>query len=288
MAYEAVYLAGSILIIAVMAAAAGELLHTTLGFNKWFGVSIIIIAVGFLNYKGDETIAKLETIGTIALFITYFLFASSIFSTRGEAIAETFGQWKTSFTGTTAPVGVALATGILYVGYNLGVYPASFFTYRTIETRKQSVVAGLISGLLMTTPWFLTYFAMMAFYSEPDVLQAAVPWLAMLKNFHPLYIILFSIVVGWTLIETATGVIHGFIGRIDAEARTKGRQLKKVHKALISLTALIAALLLSQVGIIDLVARGYTLLAYGLIAVYALPLLVCSPWLFKTNQSVRN
>ncbi|QOI97241.1 MAG: hypothetical protein HRU69_06945 [Flammeovirgaceae bacterium] len=284
--YEAVYLSGSILIIAVMAAAAGELLHNTLGINNWFGISIIIITVGFLNYKGDETIAKLETLGTIALFITYFLFAASIFNTRGEAIAETFRQWNTSFTGTTASVGVVLTTGILYVGYNLGVYPASFFTYRAIETRRQSVAAGLLSGLLMTTPWFLTYFAMMAFYAEPEILQSAVPWLAMLQNFPPAYIILFSIVVGWTLIETATGVIHGFIGRIDAEAQSKGRQLKKGHKALISLTALIAALFLSQVGIIDLVAKGYTLLAYGLIAVYALPLLAYSPWLFKSNQVV--
>lgn len=284
-AYEAVYLAGSILIIAVMAAAAGELLHTTLGFNKWLGVSIIIVTVGFLNYKGDETIAKLETLGTIALFIAYILFTASIFNTRSEAIAETFRQWNTSYTGITASIGVVVSTGILYVGYNLGVYPASFFTFRNIETRKQSVIAGFISGLLMTIPWFLTYFALMAFYSEPHILQTAVPWLAMLQNFHPAYIVLFSIVVGWTLIETATGVIHGFIGRIEAEAQNRGKQLKKIHKALISLTALIAALFLSQVGIIDLVARGYALLAYALIAVYALPLLFYGVTLFKEKKS---
>lgn len=286
-AYEAVYLALIILIIAVMAAAAGELLHTTMGFNKWLGVAIIIVTVGFLNYKGDETIARLETIGTIALFATYLFFSISIFAMKGGAISETFRQWDTSHFDDPPSLGLLLLTGIIYVGYNLGVYPASFFTYRALETRKQSCVAGLISGLLMTVPWFLTYFALMAFYTNKPTLQAAVPWLEMLRGFHPAYIILFSIVVGWTLIETATGVIHGFIGRIEAAAQTKGTRLKKSHKAMISLAALVAALVLSQVGIIDLVAKGYTLMAYAMIAVYALPLLFYAIVLFKEKTPLR-
>ncbi|HMQ01440.1 MAG TPA: hypothetical protein PKC24_16780, partial [Cyclobacteriaceae bacterium] len=172
--------------------------------------------------------------------------------------------------------GLALWTGILYVGYNLGVYPASMFTYKNIQTRKQSIIAGLIAGLLMTFPWFLTYFAIMAFYPDAQVLEAGVPWLQMLQNFHPAYVIAFSIVVGWTLIETATGMIHGFIGRIDNELKQKGRPLKKMSKAYIALAALLAALLLSQIGIIDLVAKGYGFMAYALITVYALPILFFS------------
>ena len=89
-AYEIVYLMLAILIIAVMAAAAGEILNNTLGFNRWVGVSLIIVLVGFLNYKGDDVITKLETIGTIALFSAYIIFSIAVFSTRGSAIAEVF------------------------------------------------------------------------------------------------------------------------------------------------------------------------------------------------------
>jgi uncharacterized membrane protein YkvI len=284
MAYEAVYLALSILIIAVMAAAAGELLHTTLGFNKWLGVAIIIITVGFLNYKGDETIARLETIGTVALFATYLFFSISIFAMKGGAITETFRQWDTSYFADPPSLGLLLLTGILYVGYNLAVYPASFFTYRNITTRRQSLLAGLISGLLMTIPWFLTYFALMAFYPDKTVVEASVPWLVMLQSFRPGFVVAFSVVVGWTLIETATGMIHGFIGRIDEEAKQKGKPLKKVTKAVISFAALLAALLLAQVGIIDLVAKGYAMMAYAMIAVYALPLLFNAVALLKKTQ----
>ena len=282
--YEVVYLALSILIIAVMAAAAGEILYTTFGFTKWIGVMAIIVVVGFLNYKGDETIARLETIGTVALFATYLVFSIRIFSSKGELIRQTFISWNTGFLADPPTLLLLISTGILYVGYNLGVYPASFFTYKLLHTKRQSIVAGLVAGLLMTIPWFLTYFALMAFYPDEQILGSSVPWLSMLKGFPPGFLVAFGVVVGWTLIETATGVIHGFITRISAEAERKGKVLRKMTKAYISIGALLAALLLAQVGIIDLVAKGYTWMAYAMIAVYALPLIYHAPVLLFTRK----
>jgi len=275
-AYEIVYLLLAVLIIAVMASAAGEILNQTLNFNNWVGVLLITVMVGFLNYKGEEMIAKLETIGSIALFIAYFIFTFSVFGSKGDAILQTFRDWNTSYLPEPPGLGILLWTGILYVGYNLAVYPASFFTFRDIHSRKESVIAAIISGLLMTIPWFLTYFAIMAFYPDKNVLESSVPWLQMLKEFHPILIAIFGVVVGWTLIETATGMIHAFISRIETEANEQGTPLKKITKAYISFAALIASLILAQVGIIDLVAKGYTIMAYAMIAVYAVPLLIFS------------
>jgi uncharacterized membrane protein YkvI len=273
-AYEIVYLLLAILIIAVMASAAGEILHQTMHLNNWIGVVLITVVVGFLNYKGEETIAKLETIGSVALFIAYFIFTFAVFGTKGAAIMRTFKDWNTSYLPEAPGMGLLLWTGILYVGYNLAVYPASFFTFKDIHSRKESFIAAVVSGLMMTIPWFLTYFAIMAYYPDKGVLESTVPWLKMLEEFNPMLIVVFGIVVGWTLIETATGMIHAFISRIETEAIQKGKPLQKITKAYISLAALIASLILSQVGIIDLVAKGYTMMAYAMIAVYAVPLLI--------------
>jgi uncharacterized membrane protein YkvI len=282
-AYEIVYLLLAVLIIAVMASAAGEILHQTLNFNSWVGVVLIIVVVGFLNYKGEETIAKLETIGSVALFIAYFVFTFYVFGSKGDAILQTFRDWNTSYQTESPGIGILVWTGILYVGYNLAVYPASFFTFREIYSRKESIVASIVAGLLMTIPWFLTYFAIMAYYPDKSVLESTVPWLKMLEEFNPVLIIVFGIVVGWTLIETATGMIHAFISRVETEAIEKGAPLKKITKAIISLGALIASLILAQVGIIDLVAKGYTIMAYAMIAVYAVPLLILSGRFLKSN-----
>jgi uncharacterized membrane protein YkvI len=281
-AYEIVYLLLAILIIAVMASAAGEILNQTLHFNKWVGVILITVVVGFLNYKGEEMIAKLETIGSVALFIAYVIFTFSVFGSKSDAIIKTFNNWDTSYLPDGAGMGILVWTGILYVGYNLAVYPASFFTFKDLHTRKETLLAALFSGLLMTIPWFLTYFAMMAYYPDKNILESTVPWLKMLEEFNPILIVVFGIVVGWTLIETATGMIHAFISRVETEAIQKRRPLKKMTKAIISLTALVASLILAQVGIIDLVAKGYTIMAYAMIAVYAVPLLLYAPrLLFK-------
>jgi uncharacterized membrane protein YkvI len=120
-AYEITYLLLAILIIAVMAAAAGEILNNTLGFNQWVGVMLIVVLVGLLNYKGDKVITKLETIGTIALFSAYIIFSIAVFSTRGSAITDVFTNWDTSCLPDAPHFGLLVWTGILYVGYNLAV-----------------------------------------------------------------------------------------------------------------------------------------------------------------------
>lgn len=77
----------------------------------------------------------------------------------------------------------------------------------------------------MTIPWFFTYFAVMAFYPDPQVLGASVPWLTMLGavSGSPLLVIVFGVVVGWTLIETATGMIHALLERIDKGLADAGK-----------------------------------------------------------------
>ncbi|MEP2669868.1 MAG: hypothetical protein ABJH04_12770 [Cyclobacteriaceae bacterium] len=285
-AYEISYLILGILIIAVMASAAGEILNNTLGFNVWVGIVLIILLVGFLNYMGENFIASMKTVGTIALFGAYTIFGVSVFINRSDQIAEVFSSWNTSFTPEPAGILLLIWTGITYVGYNLAVYPATFFTIKNIQTKKESITAGFIAGLLMTIPWFLTYVAIMAYYPSEDVLGASVPWLKMLEPFGATFVVIFGIVVGWTLVETATGIIHAFIGRIDAEVFQKSKQyLSGSRKALISLVALVAAMLLAQVGIIDLIAKGYSYMAYAMIVFYGLPLLVAAPKLLFKRES---
>lgn len=136
----------------------------------------------------------------------------------------------------------------------------------------------------MTIPWFLTYFALLSYYPSQDVLASTVPWLKMLEPFHTIMIVIFGVVVGWTLVETATGMIHAFIHRIENEVMERSAQpMKKIHKAYISTAALIASLVLAQVGIIDLVAKGYEIMAYAMIVVYAVPLLLVSRKLLTNN-----
>ena len=269
--YEITYIPLVILIIAVMASAAGEILSETLGFPTWGGVLLIIVLVGFLNYMGETFISIMKTWGTLALFAAYTAFGLLVFTKYNEEISHTL---FTAQSGDQPGVLPLVWTGIIYVGYNLAVFPASFFTLKKFETTSQSLIAGTAAGLLMTIPWFLTFFAIMAFYPSAEVMDAPVPWLRMLQGFGPYLIVVFGVVVGWTLVETATGTIHAFIIRLNEDVKqSRGRSLKSWHKAGISFIALGLALVLSRVGIIDLIAKGYSFMAIGMILFFAVPLL---------------
>ena len=99
------------------------------------------------------------------------------------------------------------------------------------------------------------------------------PWLRMLSPYSIIYVGIFGVVVGWTLVETATGVIHAFLGRLAKDMEDRNRVLKRSHRFLIAFGALLIAMAMSRIGIITLIAKGYLVMAYGMILVFAVPLL---------------
>ena len=268
--YEIIYIPLALLTIAVMASAAGEILHETLHIEVWIGVTAIILIVAILNFQSDDVIAQMKTIGTILLISAYSYFGITVWMDRSDQVMDVLSSGN-------HPEGLSLLsvawTGILYVGYNLGVYPASFFVVRGLRSKRDSILAGIFSGVLMSIPWFLTYIAIMGYYPDPNILQAPVPWLRMLEPYSIYYVGAFGIVVGWTLVETATGVIHAFLGRLENDLEERNKKLKKHHRLLIAFGALLIAMAMSRVGIINLIAKGYLAMAYAMILVFAVPLL---------------
>ncbi|TRM12107.1 hypothetical protein FH966_10660 [Lentibacillus cibarius] len=266
--FDFIYLLLAILIISIMASATGEIIETTLGLNYWVGVIFITVIVGILNFFGKEFIERFKSFGTLMLMIGYFIFAVLVISSTWQDAISVISFKDTSFVKDKFNLGTVLWSGILYVGYSLAIYPSALFTVRRQKSRKESVFSGLIAGILMTIPWFLTYFSILGFYPNVNVLGSSVPWLQMLSGFPSIIIVIFGVVVGWTLIETASGMIHAFIDRIDSQI---GEHLEKtltnLQKGIIAVSTLILSVLLSRIGIIDLISKGYTAMAYGMILI---------------------
>lgn len=283
----------AILVIAVMASAAANILHETLGVPAAAGTALIVLAVGGLLYLGAGVIEAFKSVGTAVLYLAYLLFAVLVLSRHWGDVQSTLAAGEAAYLP-GAGVGAILGSGVLYVGYNLAVFPAVLFTLHRQTTRRQTAVAGLIAGLLMTVPFALTYLCLLAFYPAPEVLEAPVPWLRMLADAGGGWVLgVFGIVMGWTLLETSVGLIHALVDRIDAgleeaadgeregaeregEAADERRQaagLSRAQSGLLGAGILLAAALLSRFGIIELVATGYTLMSYLFIALFALPLL---------------
>ena len=212
-------------IIAVMAAATGSIFEQV-SLPNILGSVVIVFLCGLLNFKGSKVIEKFESVGTVLLYGGYILFTIIVLVKKGGNIPQVFAAMDTSAVGGSVTLPLCIWTGILYVAYNINAIPMGMFSLTRQTKRKETLVSGIIAGLLMVIPWFLSYFAMMCFYGDTSIVGAdvATPWMEMIKavNGGPVLLGLFSLVMGWTLVETATGCIHMIIDRFDVALAERG------------------------------------------------------------------
>lgn len=305
-AFDLLYVVMALVIIAVMASAAAHILEETLGVPSLAGTATVVVIVGVLSYHGASVIDAFKSAGTALLYLAYLTFSGLVLAARHGALSDVFaggnaggaiggtaatlagGAADTAATAVdpNASVAAILGTGILYVGYNLAVYPTALYTLHRQRRRRDTAWAALIAGVLMTVPFGLTWLCLMTFYPEPAVFDAPVPWLPMLRSLgEPWLIGVFGVVMGWTLVETSVGLIHALLDRVDADlARAESGPLadmtglSSLQSGLLGAGTLIGAALLSRVGIIALVSQAYSYLGYAFIALFAVPLLTVGAW----------
>lgn len=273
--FDVVFFVLSLLVMSVMSSATGNVLQDTIGLPYYVGVLIIVILAALITFFGQSVIEKFEVYGALLLYGGYILFAILAIAGRTDNIARVFAEGDISFLEAGTNVGILplMWTGLVYVGYNVQPLTTTFFVLGRQKTRKEALISGLISGFIIVVPWALTYLALMAYYPSTEVFGATIPWLVMMEKVGPIVTVLFSIIVGWTLIATAVGVINAVTGRLDKQLSEHNRPvLTNKQKSIITFGYLGGAVVLAKVGIIDLIAKGYTLMSYGLIVSFILPL----------------
>jgi len=278
-AFEVIYLAMLVLIVSVMGSAAGELLERMLGWPEIAGIIVLILAVGFMAFFGNDMIEKIFSIWSFALYGTFFLVIVTSIVTFGSEIGGLIGDFD--------PDSAWFMSGVKYAGYNIGLAPAGFFALRHLQTRKEALSSGVIAGALGMVPAMLAFVGMLAVY--PGVLSESIPIDHLLVAIGwPWLRILFQIVLFGTLIETGVGVIHGFNERIAGVYHEQGREMPSgLRIGIAAVLLLIAIFLADAVGIVDLIAKGYGTLTWAYWAVFLIPVLIFGTWTiwFKKDRS---
>jgi len=146
-----------------------------------------------------------------------------------------------------------------------------------IRQRREALIAGALTGPLLMVPAALFFAALVAHY--PDILTRPVPMNLILQELgSPVLFYLFPIVLIGTFIETGTGMIHALNERIATAFDASGRILHKWVRPVIAVALIVAAILLSRLGIIDLIAKGYNFMAWVFVLVVVAPVLSIGLW----------
>jgi len=267
--FEICYFALLLIILAVIAAAAGTILQETFNLNYVVGVLGMMAAVGYLVFRGSGTIEKVLTFWSLVLYTTYVvMFVWSFWR---------FGDDTTSALLTGSPTPGWVVGGIRYAAYNLAIIPAVLFAVRHCGTRREAVTAGLLTGPIAIVPGLLFYLVMCGQY--PEILGRAVPANHILEILGSRgFQIVFQVVLFGTLIETGTGLIHAVNERVAGVFLERDRPMPKYLRPATATVLLILGAGLARFGLIDLIAKGYGTLTWLFLFIFVIPMLTAGVW----------
>jgi uncharacterized membrane protein YkvI len=232
-------------------------------------------AVGYLVFRGSATIERVLATWSFVLYSVYVvLFAWSIWKFGGQTAAA-LGEGVTQS-------GWVIG-GVRYAAYNLAIIPAVLFTVRHTESRREAVGAGLLTGPIAMVPALLFYLAISGHY--PEILARSVPANHILELLGSrAFQVVFQVVLFGTLIETGTGLIHAVNERIRSVYAEKEMPMPSALRPVTAVGLLVAGALLAQVGLIDLIAKGYGTLTWLFLFIFVIPVLTWGIWKVKLQQ----
>lgn len=257
--FEIIYVALLFIVLGVLSSAAGAIFRDFFNLPYFLGAGMSLLCVVILAYSGSKVVS------TVLLYWSYVLYA--VFGVLWVVSVSTLGF---SFESMKSP-GWGL-DGFRYALYNLGCMAGVLFVLDSLETRKEAVLSGLLSGFLTVIPGVFLLMAMSTLYPEIVGIELPVYYFINRLEITPL-LYGWVIVLFGTLIETGTGFIHAINERVNSYILDKkNREMKSWLRAIITLLMIGIGATLSSFGLIDLISYGYGMISWAFLFVYILPL----------------
>jgi uncharacterized membrane protein YkvI len=262
--YELLFILLLVLVLAIVTSATTTLAETAFGIGIYQVWLFLTLAILSFTYFGRPIVKLALTVWTVLLMGFLVLLIISTVSINDI--------WLPSNNGTVDWLGATLS-GMRFAIYNSALIPVLMYAASEIESTTQAVKSGVIAGLFGVLPALLLHVGFIRFY--PEINQLPVPTYHLVEQSGKDFAvhIYFFILIG-TILLTAVGVLQGVNDRIDSwlkEARNQG--LSNRTRSFSSFGITIASLLLSQLGLINLIAKGYGALSWGFMIIFTLPLL---------------
>ncbi|NVJ69584.1 MAG: hypothetical protein HWE08_04480 [Alphaproteobacteria bacterium] len=267
-----------LLILAVIAAASGELAAVNFGVSPVVGTVGLMGLIALLTFYGSDAIKKVLAAWSFLLYAVYAALFVFAFIQLGDQIEGAYNA--------KAVEDGWLSGGILYSGYNLAVLPAILFAIRGQKSRSEAMGSGLMAGAIAVVPAMLFYTALMALY--PEIGQAPVPAAILMQSLDvPILSVIFQIVIFGTFVETGTALLHSVNERIEGNFEETGKVMPRKLRPFVAVSFLIIAIVGGTwLGVIELIASGYSLLTLVFIAVLVVPLLTLGAWRVWATQEL--
>ena len=275
--FELLYLCVMCVAPAVAFATGGATLSTLTGLPYLLCTFVIGAFIFVVSVFGTDLVRKVASVLSICIIAGLLIvYVPNIIAGAGK-IGDTVNAMKTA----DLPFGKALYAAFLYGTFQLAnvavfVQHAKSFE-KPQDAGKSMAVGAVLNALLM----IMVVFGIMTVYQNPEMSQQSVPTLFMVqqgvgsKFMTPLISVL--IILG--AVSTAVNMVAAMVKRIHAGLAERSSRTETAGK--ISSTQILAALacciadfLIAQLGLLTLIQKAYSFLAYLAIPVILVPYVV--------------
>jgi uncharacterized membrane protein YkvI len=275
--YEIGWILAVLVILAVFAAAAGEIGAALFAWPRLAGTLLFLVLASGYSGAGGRSVEGLFKWVSVLLYLTYAALIFFLLSRFGGAVGAAFSRGA----GSSGWV----QGGVAYAGYNMIGAIVILPVTRHFTSGRDAIVSGLLCGPLAMIPALLFFLGMVAF--APEIRDVALPSDFLLQRLDmPWFRLLFQVMIFCALLESGTSGLHAINERVAQAYRTRrGRELPQKTRLALSVAVLVGAVFVAgQFGLVALVARGYVALSCLFIAVYVVPLLTYGVWLLSAGR----
>ena len=275
--FELLYLCVMCVAPAVAFATGGATLSTLTSLPYLLSTFVIGAFIFVVSVFGTDLVRKVASVLSICIIAGLLIvYVPNIIAGAGK-IGDTVNAMKTA----DLPLGKALYAAFLYGTFQLAnvavfVQHAKSFE-KPQDAGKSMAVGAVLNALLM----IMVVLGIMTVYQNPEMIQQSVPTLFMVqqgvgsKFMTPLISVL--IILG--AVSTAVNMVAAMVKRIHAGLAERSSRTETAGK--ISRTQILAALvcciadfLIAQFGLLTLIQKVYSILAYLAIPVILVPYVV--------------
>ena len=277
--FEVLYLCVMCVAPAVAFATGGATLSTLTGLPYLFCTLIIGAFIFVVAIFGTDLVRKVASVLSICIIIGLLVvYVPNIIAGAGE-IRETISVMTESH----MPFGKALYAAFLYGTFQLANVAVFVQHAKSFEKPKDAVKSMAIGGVVNAILMVMVVLGIMTVYLDPEMSQQSVPTLFMVQNGVGKSVLtpLISVLIILGAVSTAVNMVAAMVQRICHGLEKEKMKNKQEEKKTITRTQILVALVccvadfgIAQFGLLTLIQKAYSILAYLAIPVILIPYVV--------------
>lgn len=260
----------------------GQLMNSILGVPVVAGSLFAVLLFAVLTIYGSGFLRKFNTVMTIGLVLCLVAVLIAVMAVRGDVFLERIGNFQEGLDWTGGTLSAHMAMFLSYC-FSTSSWGSTLCNYsEKIKDQKDAVGAGILIAILVTALFGVTSCIVLPFL--PEMFNDG-PILAICQKYlNPALVVVYWVVVIFSVVSTGPTFTYNISRRFTKLWKTD-KVNEKVKFFVLSLVFLLVCFLVSNVGLMAIVQKGFSTM--GGIAGFAIgiPLLISIYRVWRKNRA---